>query len=296
MPGESSSYCAEQVRLGDNDRFLICLFAPERERLALFALHAFNLELARVPWRVTDSLVGLLRLQWWRESIERLYATDHAPGRMQGTASTSGGPLPHAVLDALAPAIRGFALSRHHFHALIDAREHDLADAPPADMAALQAHAEATAAPLMQLVMEVLGARDAAAHAVARRLGIGWTLTSGLRSVPRHLPHGRVMLPTDALRRHGGPPASLRQWPQSPAVSAAAAEVAAAAATHFDAAHRSRAALPEPARSWLLLSRLGRLYLAHLRKHGHRLFTPALQRPPAARHISLLWHHLTDRP
>ncbi|HXP95891.1 MAG TPA: squalene/phytoene synthase family protein, partial [Telmatospirillum sp.] len=42
------SYSAEQVRRFDRDRFGTALFAPPERREALFALYAFNLEVAQI--------------------------------------------------------------------------------------------------------------------------------------------------------------------------------------------------------------------------------------------------------
>src|ERR1700743_3337665 len=41
---KSPSYCAEQVRQFDHDRFLTAIFAPAAVREHLFALYAFNIE------------------------------------------------------------------------------------------------------------------------------------------------------------------------------------------------------------------------------------------------------------
>ena len=47
------------------------LFAPAEHRGALFALYAFNLEVARVREVVREPLAGEIRLQWWRDVAGR---------------------------------------------------------------------------------------------------------------------------------------------------------------------------------------------------------------------------------
>ena len=54
------SYCAEQVRGFDHDRFLTAIFAPAAVREHLFALYAFNIELAKVR-EVVEELDELIR-------------------------------------------------------------------------------------------------------------------------------------------------------------------------------------------------------------------------------------------
>ena len=119
------SYCAAEVRRADYDRFLAALFAPAPAREGLFALYAFNHEVAKVRETVSEPMLGQIRLQWWREAIDGLYA---------------GKARAHPVVEALArdARVREGGLSRAHFDRLIDAREFDLAGRAPATLAELE--------------------------------------------------------------------------------------------------------------------------------------------------------------
>ena len=59
------------ARSGDPDRTLAALFAPRGCRADLFALYAFNVELARIAEQVSEPSLGAIRLQWWREALDR---------------------------------------------------------------------------------------------------------------------------------------------------------------------------------------------------------------------------------
>src|SRR4051794_36796449 len=61
------------VRRHDRDRFQTALLAPADRREGLFALYAFNYEVARVRETVTQPMLGQIRLQWWREVVEAAY-------------------------------------------------------------------------------------------------------------------------------------------------------------------------------------------------------------------------------
>ena len=77
------------------------LFAPAARREALFALYAFNYEIARVRETVTQPMLGQIRLQWWRENI---------------AAAFGDGPVRHhPVMEPLAATIREFGLIRDYF-------------------------------------------------------------------------------------------------------------------------------------------------------------------------------------
>ena len=132
------SSCGHQVRRHDHDRYLTSLFAPADRREALFAIAAFNLEVAKTREVVSEPMLGRIRLQWWRESIDGIY-----DGRVRR----------HEVVEPLAHAVDHYDLTRGHFDRVIDARDFDLEDRAPVDLAELESYAEATAAPLMWLAL-----------------------------------------------------------------------------------------------------------------------------------------------
>ena len=74
MAAPKLSYCAEQVQKFDNDRFLCSLFAPPAEREALAAIGAFNIEIARIREQVHEPLLGHMRLRWWTDVLDSVWA------------------------------------------------------------------------------------------------------------------------------------------------------------------------------------------------------------------------------
>lgn len=63
---------ATMVRDADRDRWLATLYAPAALRPALLAVHALDLELAKVAATTTDVMLGEIRLAWWRERLDAL--------------------------------------------------------------------------------------------------------------------------------------------------------------------------------------------------------------------------------
>ncbi|MDO8840320.1 MAG: phytoene/squalene synthase family protein [Parvibaculum sp.] len=173
--------CFEEVRQHDHDRFLTVLLAPAPARDALLALYAFNVEIARIPEAVSEPMMGQIRLQWWRETVEGL-----------DRGETRG----HAVAEALAAT----DISREGLLALIDARERDLSEEAFADLPALEAYADATSAAVMRLAAGALGVTMP--ESAVRNAGIAYALTGLLRSLPLHASQRRLFMPADLLRRH----------------------------------------------------------------------------------------------
>jgi phytoene synthase len=182
------------ARSGDPDRALAALFAPRETRADLLALCAFNVELARIGEQVSEPDLGAIRLQWWRDAIDR---------------AASGEATGHPVVDALGATLRRRQLSPDRIEALIDAREFDIATKIMPDWRALKAYLGNTAGALFALGAECLGAGGGSLETAAGKAGLAYGLTGLMRALPLHAARGLVMLPADALRRHGTSPEAV---------------------------------------------------------------------------------------
>lgn len=274
---EALSYCAAAVRRADYDRYLTVLFAPAAARERLFALYAFNHEIAKVRETVSEPMLGQIRLQWWREAIARLYE----PGIHAGT------PRNHAVVEALHAAVAAGAPARADFEALIDAREFDLAGRAPESLAALEAYAEGTAARVLFLAAAMLGAHSASTRAALHPLGVAWALTGLIRAVPFHARARRQYIPSDIAARTGLTETALFGPKPGEPLRRAVAELAAAAERHLAAA--SAGAVEAAARPLLLFAPLARAYLRRLRARRYEVMEQPLEISPAAKIVRLWW-------
>lgn len=260
------SACATELRRHDPDRFLTALFAPADRREALFALYAFNLEVARTREMVREPMLGRMRLQWWRETIDGLYG---------------GQPRRHYVVDGLADAVRRHGLPRDEFDRLIDARELDMEGESPATLGALVDYAEASSASLVRLALRVLGGA-APAERPATHVGIAWGLTGLLRAVPFHARAKRLYLPVDLLRETGLRIDDLFELRRAPALCDVVRRIAEVARGELTTARR----LPRPPRAQLaalLPGTLAGLYLKRLEAAAFDPFDLRVQTPPPLR-------------
>jgi NADH dehydrogenase [ubiquinone] 1 alpha subcomplex assembly factor 6 len=268
---------AALVRRHDRDRYQTALFAPAARRDALFALYAFNYEIARVRERVSEPMLGRIRLQWWREVVAEAYAD--GPARR------------HQIAAAVTAAIRGHGLSRRHFERLIDTRERDLEEGPPATLAALEEYAEGSSAPLLLLALELLGAGDEPAIAAAREVGIGYALAGLSRAAPLLARQQKLMIPADIAARHGLDARDYLELRATPQLRAATAEVAAAALGHLRAARTRHRQIPRRALPALLPAVVAERTLARLAQAGYNPFAPVLAAPDALQswRLAIAW-------
>lgn len=184
-----TDYCARLVREADKDRFLATLFAPAAHRDALYALYAFNVEIARVREAVREPLAGEVRLQWWREAIA---------GERSGEAQAN------PVAAALIKAIASHGLPVQPLLELIEARISDLYDDAIANVTDLEDYAARTSSSLIAQAAQILGeGAPPPAPELARHAGIAYTLGSLLRAMPLHAARGKIYLPAEVMERHG---------------------------------------------------------------------------------------------
>jgi phytoene synthase len=180
------------VRRHDPDRFLTALFAPPQKREALFALYAFNHELARAREAVSEAPLALIRLQWWREVVE-------------------GAHRRHEVAGPLRAAIDAGALRGDDLLGIIEARE---AEAEPGIETSREWHdyLRKGAGGLTVAAARLLGAVE---PEQLRPLGAAFGLAGLLRSVTAHARQGRCLLPLEVLAAHGLSPEQVLADPHA---------------------------------------------------------------------------------
>lgn len=140
------SEVADIVRERDRDRYLSSLFAPDDRRDDLLALYAFNAEVMRVRDAVSDPNIGLIRLQWWRDTLEN---------------GAGGG---HPVAEALLAAVSSRGLPVQALTDLVTAREFDLFQDPMPGLTELEAWLGETHSRLIMMAAMILD-REAAPRA-----------------------------------------------------------------------------------------------------------------------------------
>lgn len=186
MSQKSIEYCRESVRQHDYDRYLMSLFAPASVRSDLWGLFAFNYEIAKTREVVSDTTIGLIRLQWWRDAIREIY-----DGKT---------PRRHEVVEPLADIIQKHDLPQKLFDDLIYAREFDLEGVAPANMDGLMNYCDFTTTPLTMLALKIIG--GGANPEDVKAISAHYALVGTLRAVPYMLKSRRIMLPSDVLAKH----------------------------------------------------------------------------------------------
>lgn len=217
------SACAEMVQQADPVRFRGALLANGAGREALFVLYAFNLEIAKIAPMVSEAMLGEIRLQWWRESLDMAYGD--GPARR------------HEVAEPLTALIREARLPRAPFDALIDARGLDLDPDFPTDDAALRGYLRDTSGGLTALAAAALAGADATEQVASAGYGIG--VSRYLSAVPAMVMGGDRALPGQGIDWK-----ALRDGGGDPAFETAVTALAADGLREIDTVYSQRAAMP----------------------------------------------------
>lgn len=67
------NYIIEQIKRSDYEQYIISLFIDEDIRYDLLVIILLQNELFNVYKSVKEPILGLVRLQWWQEAIEKIY-------------------------------------------------------------------------------------------------------------------------------------------------------------------------------------------------------------------------------
>lgn len=167
----SLDYCTNLVRKYDSPSYTLSHFIPPHARPAYFAIRAFNIEISRIPDIVSSSMIGQMRHQFWKDTINKTF---------------DGNPPNEPVAVLLAAYINstGNRLNRAWFHKVNSAREENLLRPGFASLPNLETYAESTYSTLLYLTLSALPLNSLTADHVASHIGKATGIAAVLRGVP----------------------------------------------------------------------------------------------------------------
>ncbi|KAJ3178291.1 hypothetical protein HDU87_003603 [Geranomyces variabilis] len=258
-----TSYISSLLRKADYENYLATLFTPSASRQAVWAVRAFNVETALIRENVKNPQLGVGRIAWWRDAIEKVY---------------NGTPPVHPVAQALAQALETAPLSKSWFKRILSEREANLQDPQYASVADLEKYAENTASALLYLQLEALGLQNPQADHAASHVGKAIGIATILRATPFHVEERRFYLPSELMAKHGVAAETVFRSGPSPSLEEVVFEVATAANDHLITARSFLKDSPPAAHPALLSAVPAELYLQALEKSNFNLFDPKLSK------------------
>jgi phytoene synthase len=162
-------------------------FSPRELRDDLAALLAWRQEVRSILDEVSDPGVARLKLQWWREELQRTY---------------EGNPR-HPLSTALQSTVVNHALPSGPFLEMAGQVEDEILRRQPADTGAFTISCERDLGALFDLAARCHGIDDQAMLATARTLGAFCTLVYIIRDSGALARMGRAVMPAEELAEQG---------------------------------------------------------------------------------------------
>lgn len=278
------SYCVQQVRNYDYHHYLCLLELPPNMRKAAFALRAFNVETARAMDVASDPRIGLMRLAWWQDAIDKIF---------------SGKLIEHPIANALSSVISECKISKVWLKRSVEARikdaKREVVDIPET-IGELEKYAEDTVSTLLYMTLQAGGIKSTTADHASSHIGKASGLLLLLKSLPYHASRNRHFsyIPFEVATKHG---LVVKEGDRSEicldsreGLCDAVFEMASVANTHLVKARELASTVPAEAHPVLLSSVPAQVLLDSLSRVQFDVFDPRLARGVLG--ISPLWYQL----
>lgn len=250
-----SAQAEQKLATAPLDLRLALTFSPAADRAALTALFALYLEIREVPAECRDSGVAEVKLVWWQQEIEALYA----------------GKPRHPLTQALAPQLAPLAGHKPAFLDLISGTRMDITGSALASYEDVKRYCYRHSGALAELGALVCGARSQEALLAARLLGnshrLAYITTAGTAEALR----GRVYFAAEDLKTRGVDRHVHGEAGGDTAIAALLKDYAARArAMRHEALAGTPAAERGALTAWRVMSALGLKRVAKLEARGFR--------------------------
>lgn len=274
---QSAEYCRTLVKRDDPDRYLLSLFAPSEKQRSVWALLAFNQEIAKIKDTVSEPMLGEIRVQWWQDVLEEL---------VQGHVREQ------PVIQELANLVKDsqtFSLMQK----LVDARKQDFDNDQGSSFESLKLYTYGVGGTLYEANMRLqLEDFSEAAVTASQDLGAAWAMLGLVRAIPHSWTTNAKPLTSDmasGMHTQDAEDAYLLLKPVISDMLTFAEEKKANAAS-------LRAKLRKQERSLLRLASLIGLYQDVLKKHEGNPFKAGQHEVSDFKKISrLMWASITGR-
>ena len=180
-------YCQNKAAQSGSSFYYAFLFLPPERRKAITALYAFCREVDDIVDDAHETSVARMKLVWWRNQVENLYA----------------GKTEHPVMQALAPHIHTCKLQEDHLYAIIEGMEMDLDCNRYENWSQLRKYCWHAAGVVGELSASIFGHTRPETLQYAQNLGLAFQMTNIIRDVGDDARRGRIYLPRDEMMQYG---------------------------------------------------------------------------------------------
>ncbi len=174
----------QRIKNFDYDNYICAIFADKGVWEDIATILEFNIEIATIKSKVSESTLGLIRLQWWREAIEEIFTENKKVKAHQ------------VVLGLKELSNKHLNFNKDKFLKIINARDKDLSEYPFSNLDELLQYVEDTAFGINDIIFDVLGGSDEL-RSIVRDFSMAWGITAIIRAYGNNLSKGRKIIPDE---------------------------------------------------------------------------------------------------
>ncbi|GJQ69882.1 hypothetical protein Trydic_g22427 [Trypoxylus dichotomus] len=261
----TAEYCLGSVKKHDYENFMCTLLLKDTARSCAIAVRSFNIEVARVSEQVTQRNIGLMRLKFWEELIDKVFTKDATKVPQ------------HPVAIELFKALTRVNFTKRYFKTLISSRSEFMNKNTFSNLEDIEKYTEKTVSNVYYLLLEGNRIKNIHADHAASHLGKAQGIVQQLRTVPISKQINFICLPQDLLAKNKVSHEEILRTKKSDRLTECVYEVASRAHQHLTMARNLLGQVPKEARDILLPAVNVDLYLERLQKVHYDIFHPSLQ-------------------
>jgi NADH dehydrogenase [ubiquinone] 1 alpha subcomplex assembly factor 6 len=261
----SAEYCMNLVKNYDYENFIGTLLLKKASRSCAFAVRSFNVEVARVAEQVSEKDIGLMRIKFWEDTLDKCFAKDVSK-------------IPrHPVALELSKAVTAYKLSKRNFKNLITSRKEHFNLNSFNSLDDMEKYSEQSVSSVYYLILEGCGIKNIHADHAASHLGKAQGIVQQLRSISQSQRLNFISLPQNILVKNNVSHEELFRCKSSKPLSDCVYEVASRAHQHLMKARGLQENVPSEGRDVFLPAVAIFAYLDRLQKVDYDIFHPKLK-------------------
>jgi NADH dehydrogenase [ubiquinone] 1 alpha subcomplex assembly factor 6 len=253
------------------------------------AIRAFNVEIARIPFLVSDPKIGEMRFKFWEDTIAKLFGKDN-----KGFMPEQNQPVVQELRRLLDDDSKKF--TKRNFDRLWMARRNQSVNFSFLTTKQLEDYCEQSVSSVYYLLLENRNVKNLTVDHCASHLGKAQGIVNVLRSIAKAQRASNVPVPQELLMKHGVSQERVyRDKSDDKGVEECIFELSSTAHQHLEKSRSMAKSVPKEALPIFLPAIAIARYLERLRHANFHLTTKALTDRDSTLPIALYWNKLRGK-
>ncbi|RZC42526.1 NADH dehydrogenase (ubiquinone) complex I, assembly factor 6, partial [Asbolus verrucosus] len=249
----------------DYENFISSILLKQTARSCAFAVRSFNVEIARIAEQVSQKSIGLMRMQFWDDTLDKCFMNDFKKVPQ------------NPVAIELFNAVKTCKLTKRYLKNLIISRKENLNSNGFHNLEDMEKYCELSVSSVYYLILEGSKIKNLDADHAASHLGKAQGIVQQLRNIPHTQKLNFIPVPQAILTKNNVNHEELLRSRSSKPLSDCVYEVASRAYQHLSKSRSLEKKVPPEGRRAFLSAVAIAAYLDKLQKVDYDVFHPRLK-------------------